>query len=93
MEPLLTLAVSMYVLISVLLAFLAFTYGKTALSTGAKYPLGLLVFSVLLLIHSGGTAAGYAFFAGSIGDTAYPFMLGMGMAELVGIAALLKVTL
>lgn len=93
MQSLLTLAVAMYALISVLLVFLAYTYGKTALSTKAKYPLGLLIFSVLLLIHSGGTAVGYTFFAGSIGDSAYPFMFGMGVAELIGVAALLKVTL
>jgi len=93
METLLTLAIAMYVVISILLAFLAYTYGRTFLSTKAKYPLGLMIFSLLLLIHSTGTAIGYSFFAGYIGDPAYPFMFGMGLAELVGIATLLRVTL
>lgn len=83
----------MYAVISILLAFLTYTYGKTAFSTKAKYPLGLMIFSLLLLIHSAGTALGYSFFANYIGDPAYPFMFGMGAAELVGITALLRVTL
>jgi len=93
MESLLSLAIAMYVVISVLLAFLAYTYGKTAVSTRAKYPLGLLIFSLLLLIHSAGTALGYSFFANYIGDPAYPFMFGMGLAELGGIVALLRITM
>lgn len=93
MELLLTLATSVYTVISVLLAFLAYTYGKTALSTKARYPLGLFVFSVLLLVHSAGTALGYVFLGDYIGDQAYPFMFGMAGFELIGITALLRITM
>ncbi len=88
-----TLAIGLYGVISALLAFLAYTYARTAISTRAAYPLGLLVFSLLLLVHSAGTALGYTLFEGSIGDSAYPFMFGMAVVELVGVAALLKITL
>lgn len=93
METLLALAISMYALVSVLLVILAYTYATTAISTRAKYPLGLFIFSLLLLVHSAGTALGYTFFQGYIGDSAYPFMFGMGLAELVGVGALLRITL
>jgi hypothetical protein len=93
MDTILALAVGTYTIVSVLLVFLAYTYARTALSTKAAYPLGLLVFSLLLLVHSAGTALGYTFFSEYIGDSAYPFMFGMAAAELVGVAALLRITL
>ncbi len=93
MDTTLALAVGTYALVSVLLAFLAYTYARTALSTRAAYPLGQLVFSLLLLIHSAGTALGYTFFSEYIGSTAAPFMFGMAAAELVGVAVLMRITL
>jgi hypothetical protein len=89
----LMLATGLYLVISVLLAFLAYTYGKTALSTKARYPLGLFVFSILLLVHSVGTALGYTLLENYIGDPAYPFMFGMAGFELAGVAALLRITM
>jgi hypothetical protein len=92
MEPLLVLAIGAYAVISVLLAFLAYTYAKTAFSTKARYPLGLFVFSILLLAHSAGTAMWYAFLGDYVGDQAYPIMFGMATVELIGIAALFRIT-
>jgi hypothetical protein len=93
MDPLLSFAIVLYALISLILAFLAYTYARTFLSTRARYPLGLLIFSLLLLVQSTGTALGYASFAPFIGDRAYPFMAAMGVAELVGVVSLLRITL
>ena len=92
METLLVLAIGAYAVISVLLAFLAYTYAKTAFSTKARYPLGLFVFSIMLLVHSVGTALWYAFLGGYLGDQAYPMMFGMASVELIGIAALFRIT-
>ena len=92
MEPLLMLSVGLYALVAIILAALVYTYGKTALSTRAAYPIGLLIFSLLLLVQSAGTALGYVLFGDYIGDEAYPFMLGMSAAELVGVAALFRIT-
>lgn len=93
MDVVLASAIVLYSAISVLFAFLAYTYGKTWLSTKARYPLGLLIFSLLLLLHSAGTAIGYGLLGGFIGDAAYPFMFGMAGFELAGVAALLRTTL
>ena len=90
---LLTLAIVLYSVNAVLFAFLGFVYGRTALSTRAKYPLGLFIFSVLLLLHSAGTAAAYFFLGSYFLDEAVPYMAAMGSFELVGVLALLRITL
>ena len=93
MIPLLTIAILLYAVNAVLLGFLAYIYGKTALSTRAKYPLGLFIFSVLLLLHSAGTAAAYFFLGSYFLDEAVPYMAVMGSFEFVGVLALLRITL
>ena len=93
MTPLLTLAIVLYGVNAALFAFLAYAYGKTAVSTRARYPLGLFVFSVLLLLHSAGTAGAYLFLGPYFGEEAVPYMSIMASFELVGAAALVKITL
>ena len=92
MTPLLSLAIVLYSINSVLLAVLAYVYGRTALSTRAKYPLGLFVFSTLLLLQSGGTAAAYLFLSRFL-EEAVPYMFIMAAFELAWVGFLLKITL
>ena len=92
MDLVLEAAVVFYSAIAVMLVALTYTYARTYFSTRAKYPLGLLIFALLLLAHGVGTAAGYVYFNNYIGDEAYPFMFGMAGIELVGVAALVKIT-
>ncbi len=93
MALLLTLAIVIYAVNSVILAFLSYVYGKTAFSTKAKYPLGLFVFALLLLLHSAGTAAAYLTLGNYFLDEAVPYMALMGSFEFVGVVALLRITL
>ena len=93
MSFLLSVAILLYAVNAVLFGFLAIVYGRTALSTRANYAIGLFVFSVLLLAHSAGTAAAYLFLGEYIGSEAVPFMVGMGSLELIGVLALLRITL
>jgi len=93
MDPLLVAAIILYAVNSLLLSLLAYTYGRTWLSTRAKYPLGLFVFSLLLLLQSVGTAAAYLFLSPYFGSEAVPFMSLMASFELVGVVALLRITL
>jgi hypothetical protein len=90
--PLLTLAILLYAVNAILFGFLAFVYGKTALSTRAKYATGLFVFSLLLLVQSAGTAAAYVSFSDYLNNAA-PYWSIMGSFELVGVLALLRITL
>ena len=92
MDQILTLAVALYSINAIFFAALAFIYGRTALSTHARYPLGLFVFSVLLFIHSAGTAVAYVGFSDYLIDAA-PYMSLMAAFELVGVGVLAKITL
>ncbi len=93
MEPLLLLAIGLYSVNAVLLGGLAYVYGRTAIRTRAAYPMGLFIFSILLLAHALGTALGYSFFSAYLGSEAFPFMSAMGAFELVGITVLVRITL
>ncbi len=93
MTLLLSVATALYAVNAVLFGFLAYFYGKTAFSTRAKYATGLFIFAVLLLAHSVGTAAAYFFLGAYFGDEAVPFMAVMGSLELIGVLALLRITL
>lgn len=92
MTPLLALAIALYAANAALFGFLAYVYGKTALSTRAKYAAGLFVFSLLLLVQSLGTAVAYVSFSAYLDDAA-PYWSIMGSFELVGVLALLRITL
>lgn len=87
------MAIILYGINSVLLALLAWIYGRTAIRTRASYPVGLFIFAALLLFHSVGTAIGYFTMAPYIGEEAVPFMSVVGSFELVGLLALLRITL
>lgn len=92
MNELLTVAVVLYTVNAAFFAILAFIYGRTYLSTKARYPLGLFAFSVLLLIHSAGTALAYMSFSDYLGEAA-PYMSLMATFEMAGVAVLAKITL
>lgn len=93
MTPFLSASILVYSINAIILSFLAFIYARTAFRTRASYPISLFVFSILLLIHSAGTAAIYYTMAGYFGDDPQPFMLVMGFAEMSGILLLLRITL
>ena len=93
MEFLFGLAVTLSIINSVLLVVLAAVYGRTAVRTRAAYPLGLFLFSLLLLVQNAGTAFGYMANSSVIGDSFYPFMSIVGGFELAGLLALLRITL
>ncbi len=87
------MAVILYVINAVLFGFLAYVYGRTARSTKARYPMGLFIFAVLLLVQAAGTAAAYVFLGEYFGDQVAPSMSAMAAFEFVGVLALLKTTL
>gem|GEM_PF-6255392 len=89
----LQLAILLYTLNSVILSILSIIYARTAIKTRAAYPISLLFFSLLLLLHSAGTAIAYFTLSPYFGDEAMPFMSIVGAFELLGLLALLKVTI
>ncbi len=93
MSLMIDIAIGIYLVDGVLFASLAYVYGRTAISTRASYPIGLFIFSLLLIFQSLGTAFAYGTFPGYFGDEVQPMMAVMAVFELAGAAALVRVTL
>jgi uncharacterized membrane protein YjdF len=76
-----------------LLVVLIAVYVKIYKTSRAVYTLGLLFFATMLALHN--VIAVYAYFAMAplYSDELFPYFVAIHLAELAGIAALLKVTL
>jgi membrane-bound metal-dependent hydrolase YbcI (DUF457 family) len=72
----------------VLLAVYANIYRKT----GATFTIGLMVFVGMLMLHNVIAVYGYFAMAPLYSDDLLPFFVGIHIAELAGLLALLKVT-
>ena len=81
-------AVNMAILIT-LLAVYANIYRKT----GATFTVGLMVFAGMLMLHNAIAIYGYFAMAPLYTNDLLPYFVGIHIAELAGLVALLKVTL
>jgi hypothetical protein len=79
--------VNMAILIT-LLAVYANIYRKT----GATFTVGLMVFAGMLMLHNAIVIYGYFAMAPLYSDDLLPYFVGIHIAELAGLVALLKVT-
>ncbi len=93
MEPLALLSTIISVANIALLAMLIAIYAKIYKTSKAVYTLGLLFFAAMLTLHN--VIAVYAYFAMAplYSDELFPYFVGIHLAELAGIAVLVKVTL
>ena len=76
------------VILVVLLAVYANIYRKT----GATFTIGLMVFAGMLMLHNIIAVYGYFAMAPLYSDDLLPYFVGIHIAELAGLIALLKVT-
>ncbi len=76
-----------------ILAALLIVYTKIYRISKAVYTLGLMFFSIMMMIQN--IIGAYAYFAmyQLYSPQLYPYMLGIDIAELIGISILLKITL
>jgi hypothetical protein len=72
----------------VLLSIYANIYRKT----GATFTIGLMVFAGMLMLHNIIAIYGYFAMAPLYSDDLLPYFVGIHIAELLGLIALLKVT-
>jgi hypothetical protein len=79
--------VNMAILIT-LLAVYANIYRKT----GATFTVGLMVFAGMLMLHNAIAIYGYFAMAPLYSDDLLPYFVGIHIAELAGLVALLKAT-
>jgi len=77
----------------IVLGVLMFIFGRMYARTRAQLPLGMIMFSVLLFLQN--TIGAYAYFSMStlFAPEIFPYLLGVHIAELVGILIFLKITM
>ena len=77
----------------VVLGILMFTFGKIYAKTKAQLPIGMIVVSSMLLLHNVIGALAYFSMEELFSHDIFPYMLGVGIAELAGLLIFLKITL
>ena len=77
----------------VVLGVLIFIFGKMYGKTKAQLPLGMIVVTSMLFLHN--IIGGLAYFPMDqlFSHEIFPYMLGVGIAELAGLLIFLKITL
>lgn len=75
------------------LGILMFTFGKMYARTKAQLPIGMIVVSAMLFLHNIIGALAYFSMEELFSQEIFPYMLGVGIAELAGLLIFLKITL
>ena len=75
-----------------ILVVLLAIYGRIYRKTRATFTIGLMVFAGMLMLHNVIAVYGYFAMAPLYSDGLLPYFVGIHIAELAGLLALLKVT-
>ena len=76
-------------ILGILIVIFGRMYGKTR----AQLPLGMIVVAGMLFLHNIIGAMAYFSMEHIFSDKIFPYMLGVGIAELAGLLIFLKITL
>ena len=76
-----------------ILGILICIFGKMYVKTKAQLPLGLIVVSGMLFLHNIIGALAYFSMDQIFSHDIFPYMMGVGIAELVGLLIFLKITM
>lgn len=77
----------------VVLGILIGIFGKMYVKTKAQLPLGLIVVAGMLFLHNIIGSMAYFSMHEIFSHEIFPYMLGVGIAELIGLLIFLKITL
>ena len=75
-----------------ILVVLLTVYANIYRKTGATFTVGLIVFASMLMLHNVISVYGYSAMAPLYSEDLLPYFVGIHIAELAGLIALLKVT-
>jgi len=75
------------------LGILICIFGKMYAKTKAQLPLGMIVVAIMLFLHNVIGAFAYFSMDEIFSHEIFPYMLGVGIAELAGLLIFLKITL
>ena len=76
-----------------ILGILIVIFGKMYGTTKAQLPLGMIVVAGMLFLHNVIGALAYFSMEQIFSHEIFPYMMGVGIAELVGLITFLKITL
>ncbi len=76
-----------------ILVILISIFGKMYGKTRAQLPLGMILVTVMLFLHNVIGALAYFSMEMIFSSEIFPYMLGVGIAELAGLLIFLKITL
>ncbi|MCH7968896.1 MAG: hypothetical protein IH841_06610 [Thaumarchaeota archaeon] len=93
MEPTSAILSAVSIANMAVLGILMFTFGKMYAKTKAQLPIGMIVVSSMLFLHNVIGALAYFSMDELFSHDIFPYMLGVGIAELVGLLIFLKITL
>ena len=77
----------------VVIGILIGTFGKMYAKTRAQLPLGMIVVAGMLFLHNIIGALAYFSMDQLFSHEIFPYMLGVGIAELAGLLIFLKITM
>lgn len=75
------------------LGVLTALFGRMYSRTRAQLPLGMVVVAAMLMLHNAIGATAYFSMDELFSHEIFPYMLGVGIAELAGLLIFLKITL
>ncbi len=76
-----------------ILGILIAIFGKMYVNTRAQLPLGMIVVASMLLLHNVIGVLAYFSMDMYFSNDLFPYMMGVGIAELAGLIIFLKITL
>ncbi len=76
-----------------ILSVLIAVYARMRQATSARLPLGMMLVSSLLILHNAIGALAYFSMDDLFSHAIFPYMLAVGIAELAGLAILLRLAL
>jgi len=93
MEPTSAILSGVSIANMIVLGILMGIFGKMYSKTKAQLPLGMIVVAGMLFLHNVIGALAYFSMQELFSPAIFPYMLGVGIAELVGVLIFLKITL
>ncbi len=93
MEPTSAILSGVSIANMIILGILMFVFGKMYSKTKAQLPLGMILVAGMLFLHNVIGAFAYFSMHALFSPEIFPYMLGVGIAELVGVIIFLKITL
>lgn len=93
MEPNSLILSIVSILNMIVLGVLVGLFAKMYVKTRAQLPLGMIVVAVMLFLHNVIGAMGYFVMDPIFAHETFPYLLGVGIAELIGLVIFLKICL